>query len=55
MLDLLRLDRQPDARTGRGQRFELGGSTGTKGAKRLSAYDETGAQHDYYAIRFISE
>jgi len=55
LLDLLRLDRQPDARTGRGHRFELGGSTGTKGAKRLSAYDETGAQHDYYAIRFISE
>lgn len=54
MLDLLRLDRQPDARTGRGHRFQLGGSTGTKGAKRLSAYDETGAQHDYYAIRFIS-
>ena len=55
LLDLLRLDRQPDARSGRGHRFELGGSTGTKGAKRLSAYDETGAQHDYYAIRFISE
>jgi hypothetical protein len=55
LLDLLRLDRQPDARTGRGHRFELGGSTGTKGAKRLSAFDETGAQHDYYAIRFASE
>jgi hypothetical protein len=55
LLDLLRLDRQPDARTARGHRFELGGSTGTKGAKRLSAFDETGAQHDYYAIRFISE
>ena len=55
LLDLLRLDRQPDARSGRGHRFELGGATGTKGAKRLSAYDETGAQHDYYAIRFISE
>jgi hypothetical protein len=55
LLDLLRLDRTPDARSGRGLRFELGGSTGTKGAKRLSAYDEAGAQHDYYAIRFISE
>ena len=55
LLDLLRLDRQPDARTLRGYRFELGGSTGTKGAKRLSAFDETGAQHDYYAIRFASE
>jgi hypothetical protein len=52
LLDLVRLDRQPDARTARGHRFELGGSTGTKGVKRLSAYDETGAQHDYYAIRF---
>jgi hypothetical protein len=55
LLDLLRLDRQPDARTVRGHRFELGGSTGTKGVKRLSAVDETGAQHDYYAIRFASE
>lgn len=55
LLDLLRLDRQPDARTGKGHRFELGGSTGTKGDKRLSGFDETGAQHDYYAIRFISE
>lgn len=52
LVDLLRLDREPDARTGRGHRFELGGSTGTKGAKRLSVFDETGAQHDYFAIRF---
>lgn len=51
--DLLRLDRQPDARSGQGHRFELGGSTGKKGAKRLTLFDETGAQHDYYAIRFI--
>jgi hypothetical protein len=51
--DLLRLDRHPDARTGRGHRFELAGSTGKKGAKRLTLFDETGAQHDYYAIRFI--
>jgi len=55
LLDLLRLDRQPDARTAKGHRFELGGSTGTKGAKRLSGFDETGAQHDYYAIRFVLE
>jgi hypothetical protein len=55
LCDLLRLDRQPDARTGRGYRFELGGSTGTKGAKRLSAFDETGAQHDYFAIRFSTD
>lgn len=51
LVDLLRLDRDPDARSGRGHRFELGGSTGTKGAKRLTVYDESGAQHDYFAIR----
>jgi hypothetical protein len=55
LCDLLRLDRQPDARSGRGHRFELGGSTGTKGDKRLSAFDETGTQHDYFAIRFIED
>jgi hypothetical protein len=55
LCDLLRLDREPDARTGRGHRFELGGSTGTKGGRRLTAFDETGAQHDYFAVRFISD
>jgi len=55
LVDLLRLDRQPDARSGRGLRFELGGSTGTKGAKRLTVFDETGAQHDYYAVRFLTD
>ncbi|MSP01972.1 MAG: hypothetical protein EXR07_13110 [Acetobacteraceae bacterium] len=55
LVDLLRLDREPDARSGRGHRFELGGSTGTKGAKRLTLYDEAGAQHDYFAIRFIAD
>lgn len=55
LVDLLQLNRQPDARTGRGHRFEFGGSTGTKGDKRLAAFDETGAQHDFYAIRFITE
>ena len=53
--DLLRLDRQPDARGSQGQRFELGGSTGRKGGKRLTLFDETGEQHDFYAIRFIQE
>ena len=53
LCDMLRLNKLPEARTGRGHRFELGGSTGTKGAKRLSAFDETGAQHDFYAIRFV--
>ena len=51
--DLLRLDRQPDATGSRGHRFELGGSTGRKGAKRLTLFDETGEQHDYFAIRYI--
>ena len=55
LVDLLRLDREPDARSGRGHRFELGGSTGTKGARRLTVYDETGTQHDYYAVRFATE
>jgi hypothetical protein len=55
LVDLLRLDREPDARSGRGHRFELGGSTGTKGARRLSVFDEAGAQHDYFAIRFIAD
>jgi hypothetical protein len=54
-VDLLRLDRQPDAMDSRGRRFELGGSTGRKGSKRLTLFDETGEQHDYYAIRFILE
>ncbi len=53
--DLLRLDRQPDATGGQGHGFELGGSTGRKGAKRLTLFDEAGEQHDYYAIRFILE
>jgi len=53
--DLLRLDRQPDAIGSHGHRFELGGSTGRKGGKRLTLFDEAGEQHDYYAIRFILE
>jgi hypothetical protein len=55
LVGLLQVNRHPDARTGRGHRFELGGSTGTKGAKRLSAFDETGARHDFYAVRFTLE
>ncbi len=53
--DLLRLDRQPDATNSSGHHFELAGSTGRKGGKRLTLFDETGEQHDYYAIRFILE
>ena len=55
LCDMLRLNKLPDSRTGRGHRFELGGSTGTKGAKRLSAFDENGAQHDFYAVRFVMD
>ena len=51
--DLLRLDRDPGARSGRGHRFEFAGSTGKKGAKRLTLFDEQGEQHDYFAIRFV--
>ncbi|MEJ0019420.1 MAG: hypothetical protein WDN25_23285 [Acetobacteraceae bacterium] len=51
--DLLRLDRHPDATDKGGRRFELGGSTGRKGGKRLTVFDEAGEQHDYFAIRFI--
>ena len=53
IVDLLRLDRQPDATSSRGHRFELSGSTGRKGSKRLTLFDETGEQHDYFAVRFI--
>lgn len=53
--DLLRLDRQPDATDSQGHRFELSGSTGRKGGKRLTLFDEIGEQHDYFAIRFILE
>jgi hypothetical protein len=55
LVDLLRLDRDPDARSTRGHRFQLGGSTGTKGAKRLTVFDEAGAQHDYFAVRFATD
>ena len=51
--DLLRLDRDPGARSSRGYRFEFAGSTGKKGAKRLTLFDEQGEQHDYFAIRFV--
>jgi hypothetical protein len=53
--DLLRLDRQPDATDSHGRGFELSGSTGRKGGKRLTLFDETGEQHDYFAVRFIME
>jgi hypothetical protein len=53
--DLLRLDRQPDATTSHGRRFGLAAATGTKGRKRLTVFDEQGAQHEFFAIRFTLE
>jgi len=53
--DLLRLDREPSSRSSGGHRFEFAGSTGKKGAKRLTLFDEQGEQHDYFAIRFVLE
>ena len=50
LLDLLRLDRQPDGRTGRGHRFELGGSTGTKGAQA-----PVGVRRDRRAARLLRD
>jgi hypothetical protein len=53
--DLLRLDRQPDATTAQGHRFGFAAATGTKGRKRLTVFDEQGAQHEFFAIRFTLE
>jgi hypothetical protein len=50
--DLLRLNRHPDTRTRRGHQFALPASTGSKGAGRLTVYDEHGAEHTYVGIRF---
>lgn len=55
LVGLVQLNRQPDTRTGRGHRFAFVGATGTKGSKRLTAFDETGASHDFYAVRFTLE
>ena len=51
-VDILRLDRAPDARTKRGHHFSLPASTGTKGRSRLTVYDEHGAEHVYVGIAF---
>jgi hypothetical protein len=54
--DLLLLDRRPDLRTRNGCRFELPASTLSKGSmKRLAVYDESGALHNYIAVRFVKE
>lgn len=51
-VDVLRLDRAPDTRTRRGQRFSLPASTGSKGRSRLTVYDEHGVEHIYFGIAF---
>jgi hypothetical protein len=53
--DLLRLDRAPDTLTGSGHRVRFAGSTGLKGGKRLTVFDEAGHAHEYFAIRFALE
>jgi len=53
--DLLRLDRAPDTQTSSGHRVHFAASTGLKGAKRLTVFDEDGRSHEYFAIRFALE
>jgi len=54
--DLLLLDRKPDLRTRAGWRFELPGSTLSKGGmRRLTVYDEDGRERTYIGIRFLKE
>lgn len=54
MMDLVRLDAQPDLRTSDNRRVEFPASTGSKG-KRLVAYTEDGRRLDFVAIRFVKE
>lgn len=51
--DLLRLNREPDTRTRAGLGFTLPASTGSKGADRLTVYDERGGEHIFVGIRFL--
>ena len=51
-VNLLQLDRAPDARTTQGHRFALPASTGSKGRDRIGVYDEHGSEHVYFGIRF---
>ena len=50
--NLLRLDRAPDTMTVGGHSFRLPASTGSKGAKRLTVFDEAGEERVYVGIRF---
>jgi hypothetical protein len=51
--DLLRLNREPDTKTRGGLGFTLPASTGSKGADRLTVYDERGGEHIFVSIRFL--
>ncbi len=53
--DLLRLDRLPDTSTKDGLRFTLPASTGSKGSKRLSIFDETGEERIFVGLRFTRD
>lgn len=53
--DLLMLDREPDLRTSDGLRFSLPSSTGSKGRRRLTVFDERGGEHVYVGVRFLRE
>lgn len=53
--DLLMLDREPELRTPDGLRFSLPASTGSKGRRRLTVFDERGSEHVYVGVRFMRE
>lgn len=53
--DLLLLDRQPELRTADGLRFDLPASTGSKGRRRITVFDEKGVEHVYVGLRLRRE
>lgn len=53
--DLLMLDREPDLRTADGLRFSLPASTGSKGRRRITVFDEQGGEHVYVGIRLLKD
>lgn len=53
--DVNLLDRNPDTRTKDGRKFTLPAATGTKGGKRLTVIEETGAERIYVGIAFQKE
>ncbi len=50
--DLLLLDRAPDLVTASGHGFRLPASTGSKSAKKITVFDERGAEHVYVGLQF---